>query len=97
MKAVIIVGKRATASGARHRIIHNKHRVNMTRRARLGMFEAEERTYLGRFTYRSNNGERPTGAFLSKATIKPFSRRQGSSSTSITVTIRSSKQYKLGN
>ena len=55
-EAAIRVGQRTAVTGARHRRIHNKHQMNMTRRARLGIPEAEERIRLDRFTYGSNKG-----------------------------------------
>ena len=83
MEVVIIAGQRtaATATGARRMRIHNKHWLNLTRRSRLGIPEPEERIRLDRFTYGSNNGERPTES-------KPLSRRQGPSSASITANLR---------
>ena len=41
IKAVLIAGKRIAATGAKHRRLYNKHRMNMTRRERLGIPEAE--------------------------------------------------------
>ena len=57
MEVAIIPGQRIAATRARRRRMHNKHQSNMTRRARLGIPEAEERIRLDRFTYGSINGE----------------------------------------
>ena len=55
-EAAIIAGQRTAAAGARHRSMHTKHHMSMTRRARLGIPEVEEIIHLDRFTYGSNNG-----------------------------------------
>ena len=74
MEAAIIAGQRTSAAGASLKRMYNKHRVHMTRKAQLGISEAEERTRLNRLTYGSNNKEQPTGLFCSQAAIKPLSR-----------------------
>ena len=80
----------------RHRSIHNKHQMNMTRSARPGIPEAEVIIHLDTFAYRYNNGERPTESFHRQTEIKPLSGRQGSSFAPITANLRSSKRYKPG-
>ena len=93
-EAVIIAGQRTSVTGTRRRRMYNKHRMHMTRRARLGLPEAEEIIRLDIFTYGSNNGEQPTGSFRREAVTKLLSGRQDSSSVSITANPRSSKWYK---
>ena len=46
MDATIKAEKRTATTGARHRRIHKKHRMNMCRRARLEILEAEEQIRL---------------------------------------------------
>ena len=50
MEAALIARQRTSAKGARHRRMYNKHCVNMTRRARLGIHEAEKTIRLDRST-----------------------------------------------
>ena len=96
MEAVIRAGQRTAATGARRRRIHNKHRMTMTRGARLGIPETEERIRLDGFAYGSINGEQSTGSIRRQTATKPLSGRPGSSYASITANLRSSKQYKPG-
>ena len=75
MEAEIKAGQRTATTGARHKRVHNKHRMNMSRRARPGIPEAEEIIHLDGFTYGSINREPPTGSFHRQTVIKPLSRR----------------------
>ena len=50
MEAAIIAGQRTAGTGLRHGRVHNKYWMNMTRRERLRIPEAEEIICLGRFT-----------------------------------------------
>ena len=57
MEAAIIAGQRTAETCTRRMSMKNKHWMNMTRRARLGILEAGEIIRLDSFTYGSNNGE----------------------------------------
>ena len=41
METAIIAGQRTAVTGIRHRRMHNKHRMNMKRRAQLGIPETQ--------------------------------------------------------
>jgi len=96
MEAAIKAGTRTATTGARRRRVHKKHRMNMSRRARLGITEAEERIRLDEVACGSINGEQPKGLFRNQNAIKPLSRRQGSSYASISANLRSGKRCKPG-
>jgi hypothetical protein len=70
-----------------------KHRMKMSRRARLGITESDKRIRLDELACGFINGKQPTGLLRRHIAIKPFSRRQGSSSASIKVNVRASKRY----
>ena len=72
MEAAIKTGSRTTNTGARRKRAHRKHRMKMSRRARLGITEAEERIHLDEFACGSINGEQPKGLFRNQNAIKPF-------------------------
>ena len=57
MEAAIKAGQRTAITGARRRRVHEKHRMNMSRRARLGIPETEEIIRLDGLTYGSINGK----------------------------------------
>ena len=94
MEAAIKAGTRTATTGARRKRAHRKHRMKMSRRARLGITEAEERIRLGELACGSINREQPKRLFRNQNAIKPLSRRQGSSYASILANFRSSKRYK---
>ena len=96
MEAAINAGTTTATTGARHKRAHKKHRMNMSKRARLGIIGAEERIHLDELACGSINGEQPTGLFRRQSAIKPLSRRQGSSYTSISANLRPSKCCKPG-
>ena len=92
--AAIKAGKKTATTGARHRRVHKKHRMNMSKRARLGIPEAEEIIRLDELACGSINGEQSKGLFRKHNAIKPLSRRQGSSYVSISANLRLRKRYK---
>ena len=92
--AVIKAGNRTDITGGRRKRVHKKHRMNMSRRARLGIPKVEESILLDELAYGSINEEQPSGLFRRQTAIKPLSRRQGSSYGSISANLKSSKRYK---
>ena len=86
IEAAIKAGKRTATTGARHMKVHKKHRMNMRRRARPGINEADEIIRLDERACRSINGEQPTGLFRRQNAIKP----------PFSANLRSSKRYKPG-
>ena len=90
MEAAIKVGKRTATTGARRRRVHKKHRMNMSRRARLGITGTEKISSLGELACGFINEEQTTGFFDRQTVIKPLSRRQGSSYASILTNLISS-------
>ena len=57
MEAAIKAGKRTAITGTRRGSVHKTYRMNMSRRARLGIIEAEERIRLGELACGSINRE----------------------------------------
>ena len=55
--------------------------MKMSRRARLGITEAEESIRLDELACGSINGEQPKGLFRNQNAIKPLSKHQGSPAT----------------
>ena len=96
MEAAIKAGTRTATTGVRRNRAHRKHRMQMSRRTRLGITEVEEIIRLDELACGYINGEHPKGVLRSQLAIKPLSRRQGSSYTSISANLRSSKRYKPG-
>ena len=96
IEAEIKAGKRTATTGARRRRVHKKHRMDMSRRAGLGISDTEGRTHLDGLTYGSINREQSSGLFHRHTAINPLSRRQGSIYVSILTNLRSSKRYNPG-
>ena len=96
MEAAIKAGTRTATTGVRRKRAHRKHRMKMSRRARLGITEAEEIIRLDELACGYINGEQPKVLFHNQNAIKPLSRCQGSSYASISPNLRLSKRYKPG-